>query len=60
MEGTQMSSGAPEATVSSWKERAVLGETTSLTDVATHVVAFCKSETVTGQVLVVDGGIHFH
>jgi 3-oxoacyl-[acyl-carrier protein] reductase len=59
MEGTLMSGGAPEAYVADWRERAVLGATTSLDDVATQVVTFCKSATVTGQVLVIDGGIHF-
>ncbi len=59
MEGTEMSGGAPEAYVESWKARAALGRTTSLEDVAAQVVVFCQSETVTGQVLVVDGGIHF-
>ena len=54
-----MSGGAPEAYVESWKARAALGRTTSLEDVAAQVVVFCQSETVTGQVLVVDGGIHF-
>jgi 3-oxoacyl-[acyl-carrier protein] reductase len=60
MEDTQMSGGAPEAFVDSWKNQAILGRTTSLTDVATHVLAFCKSETVSGQVLIVDGGVHFN
>jgi len=59
MEGTLMSSGAAEEFVTSWRERAVLGATTSMEDVAAHVVTFCRSGTVTGQVLVVDGGIHF-
>lgn len=59
MEGTQMSGGAPESFVGAWRERAVLNATTGLDDVAAHVVAFCKSATTTGQVLVVDGGIHF-
>ncbi|MFT6557152.1 SDR family NAD(P)-dependent oxidoreductase [Sneathiella sp.] len=60
MEDTMMSSGAPESFVEGWRTRAVLEKTTSLEDVASHVVAFCKSETVTGQVLVADGGIHFN
>ena len=60
MDGTQLTSGAPETFANAYKELAMLGVQTSLTDVAAHVVAFCKSETVTGQVLVVDGGIHFN
>jgi 3-oxoacyl-[acyl-carrier protein] reductase len=59
MEGTQMSGGALEPYISEWRDRAVLGRTTGLADVAAHIVAFCKSETVTGQVLIADGGIHF-
>jgi 3-oxoacyl-[acyl-carrier protein] reductase len=59
MEGTLMSGGAPEAYVAEWRDRAVLGATTSLEDVAAQIVTFCKSATVTGQVLVIDGGIHF-
>ena len=60
MEGTLMSGGAPEEYIAAWRERAVLGATTSIEDVVAHVVTFCKSESVTGQVLVIDGGIHFH
>lgn len=60
MEDTQMSSGAPETFVENWRNKAILGKTTSLNDVASHVVAFCKSETVTGQILVIDGGINFN
>ena len=59
MEGTQMSGGAPADYVGAWKERAVLRKTTSMDDVATQIVALCRQETVTGQVVVVDGGIHF-
>ncbi len=55
-----MNGGAPESFVEGWRTRAVLDKTTSLEDVVSHVVAFCKSETVTGQVLVTDGGIHFN
>ena len=59
MEGTVMSGGASAAYVADWRERAVLGATTSIEDVAGQVVTFCRSATVTGQVLVIDGGIHF-
>ena len=39
---------------------AKLNRHTSLEDVADHVVTFCCAESVTGQVLVIDGGIVFH
>jgi 3-oxoacyl-[acyl-carrier protein] reductase len=29
-------------------------------DIARQVVTFCQADSVTGQVLVVDGGMHFH
>ncbi|MEL6643730.1 MAG: SDR family oxidoreductase [Pseudomonadota bacterium] len=59
MEDTQMSTGAPARYVDAWRNRSVLNRTTSLTDVARQIIAFCASETVTGQVVIVDGGIHF-
>jgi 3-oxoacyl-[acyl-carrier protein] reductase len=42
------------------KQRAALKRHTSLKDVADQVLTFCRAETVTGQVLVIDGGIVFH
>jgi hypothetical protein len=59
MEGTQMSGGAPEAYVQRWRDRTLLGRTTALEGVARHVLIFCRSPTVTGQYLVIDGCIHF-
>ncbi|MEX0339676.1 MAG: SDR family NAD(P)-dependent oxidoreductase [Arenibacterium sp.] len=60
MEGTQMSGGAPETYVTRWRDRALLGKTTSLDDVARQVLMFCKSPTITGQTVVIDGGIHLN
>lgn len=60
MEDTQMSSGASKEYVKQWKDMSVLGSTTSHADVAAQIVQFCESDTITGQTLVVDGGIHFH
>jgi 3-oxoacyl-[acyl-carrier protein] reductase len=60
MENTLMSSGASEEYVQKWRDMSVLGQTTSHNDVATQIVQFCKNDTVTGQSLVIDGGIHFH
>ena len=60
MENTLMSSGASEEYVQKWRDMSVLGQTTSHNDVAAQIVQFCKSDTVTGQSLVIDGGIHFH
>jgi enoyl-[acyl-carrier-protein] reductase (NADH) len=54
-----MSGGAPEVYVQGWRDQALLGRTTALEDVAREVVMFFRSPTVTGQSLVIDGGIHF-
>lgn len=59
MENTVMSSGAPENFVSTWREAAKLKKTTSIDDVAEQALTFCRAETVTGQTLVIDGGLTF-
>ena len=53
MEGTQMSGGAPDRYVSMWRDRSLLGTTTSISDVAQQVLLFCKSPTITGQTVVI-------
>ena len=60
MENTLMSSGASDEYVQRWRDISVLGQTTSPVDVAGQIIQFCKSDTITGQTLVIDGGIHFH
>lgn len=60
MEGTRMSQRVPAAAVEAMRQRAILKRTTSIQDVADQVVYFCRADSVTGQVLVIDGGIHFH
>ena len=60
MEGTRMAQRVPPDVVEAMRQRAVLKRTTRLQDVADQVVTFCRAESVTGQVLVIDGGIHFH
>jgi 3-oxoacyl-[acyl-carrier protein] reductase len=60
MEGTRMSENlAPE-----YRERAiqgaVLGRATEKDDVADLVVEFCRTESITGQTLVIDAGRVFH
>ena len=57
---TGLGGGGPKELVQGWKDCAATGKTTSLDDVARQVVTLCKSATTTGQVIVVDGGIHFH
>jgi enoyl-[acyl-carrier-protein] reductase (NADH) len=57
---TGLGSGGSEELIQGWRNRAALGVTTSLDDVAGQVIYLCKTSTVTGQSFVVDGGIHFH
>ena len=60
MEGTRMAQRLPTASVDALRERSLLKHNTSIRDVADQIVHFCGAESVTGQTLVIDGGIHFH
>jgi len=60
MEGTRMTSRLRPEVVEGARARAVLRRAASVEDVADQVVAFCKSDSVTGQVLNIDGGVFFH
>lgn len=60
MEGTRMSGRVPAAAVDAMRQRALTKHNTSIRDVADQIVQFCRADSVTGQVLVIDGGIHFH
>ncbi len=57
VEGTRMALRLPEEVAQMARDRAVLGRVGSAEDIAEQVVMFCRSETITGQVLVVDGGM---
>ncbi len=57
---TGLGSGGPEHLVDGWRKRAALNVTTSVDDVAGQVVYLCKTSAISGQSIVVDGGIHFH
>lgn len=59
MEGTRMSSRVRPEALAALKEKAALKRTTDINDVARQVVLFCQAESVTGQTLVIDGGIVF-
>ncbi len=60
MEGTRMFARVPPARVAAVKEQAALKRTTSCEDVARQVIAFCQSDSVTGQTQVIDSGVVFH
>jgi NAD(P)-dependent dehydrogenase (short-subunit alcohol dehydrogenase family) len=57
VEGTRMALRLPEE-ISQWaRNQAVLGRTASAQDIAEQVLTFCRAESITGQVLVIDGGM---
>ena len=57
VEGTRMAKRVPEAVVEGALKQVVLGRTGSAQDIADQVVTFCRADSVTGQVVVVDGGM---
>jgi 3-oxoacyl-[acyl-carrier protein] reductase len=60
MEGTRMTSRLRPEVAAGARQRAVLKRAASVEDVADQVVTFCRSDSVTGQVLNIDGGVFFH
>jgi 3-oxoacyl-[acyl-carrier protein] reductase len=60
MEGTRMARRMPPEVVESTRRLAVLQRSTAIEDVAAQVVAFCRADSVTGQVLSIDAGVYFH
>jgi enoyl-[acyl-carrier-protein] reductase (NADH) len=42
------------------KKVSVLGQSARLEDVAAQIVAFARSDTITGQTVPVDAGVVFH
>jgi 3-oxoacyl-[acyl-carrier protein] reductase len=57
VEGTRMAQRLPEAIVEWARGQVVLGRAGDAQDIAAQVVTFCRAESVTGQVIVVDGGM---
>jgi 3-oxoacyl-[acyl-carrier protein] reductase len=60
IEGTRMAQRLPPAVVEGARQSVVLRRTSDIGDIARQVVTFCRAVSVTGQVLVIDGGMHFH
>jgi 3-oxoacyl-[acyl-carrier protein] reductase len=60
MEGTRGAQIVPTAAVEALRQRTLLKRNSSVQDVVDQVVFFCRADTVTGQVFVIDGGFHFH
>ena len=57
VEGTRMAQRLPEEIVQLARSQVVLGRVASAQDIAAQVVTFCRAESITGQVLVIDGGM---
>jgi len=57
VEGTRMAQRLPEDVARGARRQAVLGRTASAEDIAEQTVTFCRADSVTGQTLVIDGGM---
>ncbi len=57
VEGTRMANRLPEAQANAARNTAVLGRVGSAQDIADATVMLCRAETITGQTIVVDGGM---
>jgi 3-oxoacyl-[acyl-carrier protein] reductase len=60
IEGTRMARRLPPAVADRVRQSVVLGHASDAGDIAEQVVTFCRADSVTGQVLVIDGGMVFH
>jgi len=60
VENTRMALRVPSAVVQAARERAALRRGSSAEDIAEQCVGFCRADSVTGQTLVIDAGLHFH
>jgi 3-oxoacyl-[acyl-carrier protein] reductase len=57
VEGTRMALNLPDAVAQGARDNAVLGRVGSPEDCAAQTVAFCRSDSISGQTMVVDGGM---
>lgn len=57
VEGTRMALRLPPAVAEGARRQAVLGKVGSPKDIADATVLLCRADTITGQTIVVDGGI---
>lgn len=57
VEGTRMANRLPDAVAEGARQQAVLGRVGSAVDIAAATVMLCQADTITGQTLVVDGGM---
>jgi 3-oxoacyl-[acyl-carrier protein] reductase len=55
LEGSRPTQRIPAEVVQQTRHQVVLGRVASLQDIAAQEVTFCRAESITGQVLVIDG-----
>jgi 3-oxoacyl-[acyl-carrier protein] reductase len=60
MEGTHGAQLVAPAVLEAMRQRTILKRNPTVQDVVDQVVYFCRADTVTGQLLLIDGGVHFH
>jgi 3-oxoacyl-[acyl-carrier protein] reductase len=60
VEGTRMAQRIPPAVAQRVRDEAVLQRAADANDIAHQVVTFCRADSVTGQTVVIDGGLFFH
>jgi len=60
IEGTRMAARLPDAVREGGLQRAVLHKAATVDDISEQVVTFCRSDSITGQVLPIDGGSVFN
>lgn len=60
LEETRMGQRLPEAIKETARRQALLGHSATLEDIADQVVTCCRSSSMTGQVLPIDGGLLLH
>jgi NAD(P)-dependent dehydrogenase (short-subunit alcohol dehydrogenase family) len=60
MDGTRMTSRLRPEQVQGALQRAILKRAATVEDVADQVLAFCKSDSVSGQTVNIDAGVFFH
>ena len=60
VEGTRMAARIPPEVVERARREAVLQRAADGEDIARQVVTFCRADSVTGQTVVIDAGLHFH
>ena len=55
-----MAQRIPEEVVEQYRQQVVLGRVASHQDITEQVITFCRAESLTGQVLVIDGECWVH